>query len=65
MNRPIYELFGGPVWDDVPMYTHVAPGDPDRAAAQARELADEGFTALKTDPLHAGGEAAPSPLHEG
>ena len=34
-----------------PMYTHVAPGDPDRAAAQAKELADEGFTALKTDPF--------------
>ncbi len=51
MDRPIYELFGGPVWDDVPMYTHVAPGDPDRAADQAKELADEGFTALKTDPF--------------
>ena len=51
MNRPIYELFGGPVWDDVPMYTHVAPGDPDRAAAQAKELVNEGFIALKTDPF--------------
>ena len=27
------------------------PGDPDRAAAQAKELADEGFIALKTDPF--------------
>jgi galactonate dehydratase len=51
MNRPIYRLFGGPVWDDVPMYTHVAPGDPQKAAAQAKSLADEGFTALKTDPF--------------
>jgi len=33
------------------MYTHVAPGDPERAARQAKELADEGFTALKTDPF--------------
>ena len=51
LGLPIYRLFGGPVWDDVPMYTHVAPGDPDRAAAQARQLAGEGFTALKTDPF--------------
>ena len=51
LGLPIYRLFGGPVWDDVPMYTHVAPGDPDRAAAQAKRLADEGFTALKTDPF--------------
>ena len=50
-NKPIFRLFGGPIWDDVPMYTHVAPGDPDRAAAQAKALADEGFTALKTDPF--------------
>ena len=51
LGLPIYRLFGGPVWDDVPMYTHVAPGDPDRAAAQAKQLAGEGFTALKTDPF--------------
>ena len=50
-NKPIYEMFGGPIWDDVPMYTHVAPGDPAAAARQAKELADEGFTALKTDPF--------------
>ena len=28
MDRPIYDLFGGPVWDDIPMYTHVAPRRP-------------------------------------
>ena len=50
-NRPIFRMFGGPIWDDVPMYTHVAPGDPDAAARQAKELADDGFTALKTDPF--------------
>ena len=51
MNRPIYRLFGGPVWDNVPMYTHVAPGDPQKAAEQAKSLADEGYTSLKTDPF--------------
>ena len=50
-NRPIYQMFGGPIWDDIPMYTHVAPGDPAAAARQAKELAEEGFTALKTDPF--------------
>ena len=50
-GKPIYQMFGGPIWDDVPMYTHVAPGDPGAAARQAKELADEGFTALKTDPF--------------
>ncbi|MDP7533957.1 MAG: mandelate racemase/muconate lactonizing enzyme family protein, partial [SAR202 cluster bacterium] len=48
MGRPIYELFAGPIWDNIPLYTHVAPGDPDKAAAQARSLAAEGYTALKT-----------------
>ena len=51
MGRPIHRLFGGPVWENVPLYTHVAPGDPDKAAEQARSLAAEGYTALKTDPF--------------
>ena len=51
MGRPIYELFAGPIWNNIPLYTHVAPGDPDKAAAQARSLAAEGYTALKTDPF--------------
>jgi galactonate dehydratase len=51
MGRPIYQLFGGPVWENVPLYTHVVPGDPGEAAEQARSLAAEGYTALKLDPF--------------
>ena len=51
MGRPVYELFGGPVWDDVPLYTHVSGGDPARAAQEARDRVAEGYTALKTDPF--------------
>ena len=51
-GKPIYEILGGgPVWDDIEMYTHVAPGDPERAAKQAREVVSNGFRALKTDPF--------------
>ena len=51
MGRPIYQLFGGPVWDNVLLYTHVAPGKPEDAAAHAKSLVAEGYTALKTDPF--------------
>ena len=51
MGRPIYQLFGGPIWDRVLLYTHVAPGDPQGAAAHAKSLVAEGYTALKTDPF--------------
>ena len=51
-GKPIYEILGGgPIWDDIEMYTHVAPGDPERAARQAREVVSAGFKALKTDPF--------------
>ncbi len=50
-NKPIYQLFGGPVWDRVPLYTHVNPGDPQKAAEHARSLVAEGYVALKTDPF--------------
>ncbi len=50
-NKPIYQLFGGPIWDRVPLYTHVTPGDPQKAAEHARSLVAEGYTALKTDPF--------------
>ena len=51
MGRPVYELFGGPVWDRVLLYTHVSPGDPQNAAQEARDRVAEGYTALKTDPF--------------
>ena len=51
MGRPIHRLFGGALWEDVPLYTHVAPGDPGKAAEQARSLVAEGYAALKIDPF--------------
>ncbi len=50
-DKPIFRLQGGPIWDEIPLYTHVRPGDPERAARQAAELARQGFLALKTDPF--------------
>ncbi len=53
LGLPIYRLFGGPVWDDVPLYTHVTPREPDAAAAHAKSLVGEGYTTLKLDPFSA------------
>ena len=50
-QKPIYRLFGGPIWDRVILYNHVAPGDPRKAAEQAKSLVAQGYTALKTDPF--------------
>lgn len=51
-GKPIYEILGGgPLREDVELYTHVAPGDPTQAASQAKSLSDKGFRALKTDPF--------------
>ena len=51
-NKPIYEILGGgPIRDEIEMYTHVSPGDPDAAASQAKAIVSQGFRALKTDPF--------------
>ena len=51
-NKPIYEILGGgPVRDQIEMYTHVQPGDPSYAANQARELVSKGFKTIKLDPF--------------
>jgi|TARA_B110000263_G_C15266858_1_gene491540 galactonate dehydratase len=51
-GKPIYEILGGgPLREEIELYTHVAPGDPIKAAAEAKMLAKQGFKALKTDPF--------------
>ncbi|MBS57961.1 MAG: mandelate racemase [Chloroflexi bacterium] len=51
-NKPIYEILGGgPVRDQIEMYTHVQPGDPSYAANQAKELVSKGFKTIKLDPF--------------
>lgn len=51
LGKPIYNLLGGKFRDSILLYTHVTPGDPQRAANHARSLVAQGFTALKTDPF--------------
>ncbi|HIA76412.1 MAG TPA: mandelate racemase/muconate lactonizing enzyme family protein [Dehalococcoidia bacterium] len=51
-GKPIYEILGGgPLREEIELYTHVDPGDPIKAADQAKMLAKQGFRALKTDPF--------------
>ncbi len=53
LGLPVFRLMGGPVWDDMPLYTHVGPREPAAAAEHARSLAAEGYTTLKLDPFSA------------
>lgn len=58
---PVYDLLGGRMHENVRMYSYLSPPEgadereflADEAAvgARARELADQGFTGLKVDPL--------------
>lgn len=51
LGKPIYQLFGGPMWDSALLYTHVGPREPDAAAEHAKSLVAEGYTAIKLDPF--------------
>lgn len=50
-GKPVYQLFGGPVWDNIQLYSHVNPREPKAAAEHAKQLVKEGYTALKLDPF--------------
>lgn len=52
---PVHEFFGGKIRERVRAYTWVAGDRPDQSAAQAKERAQQGFTAVKmngTSELH-------------
>ena len=51
LGRPVYDLLGGPVRDNLLLYTHPQYGPPEVIAASARQQVAEGYTALKTDPF--------------
>ncbi len=60
LGVPVFELFGGPTRDSVPVYVHCAAGpSPDVFATRARECVERGVRALKTTlPLFYGAEPA-------
>lgn len=60
LDRPVYELLGGRVHDRLRSYTYLYPKasdrsdvylDPDLAAQRAAEYVEQGFTAVKFDPV--------------
>jgi 2-dehydro-3-deoxyphosphogalactonate aldolase len=60
LNRPIYELLGGQVHEKLRSYTYLYPResdptdvyvDPELAAIRAAEYVEQGFTAVKFDPV--------------
>ncbi|MBN1402200.1 MAG: galactonate dehydratase [Anaerolineae bacterium] len=51
MGVPVYKLLGGPMRDRIRIYSHCGGATPDEAAAAARGLVAQGFTALKTGVL--------------
>ena len=53
LGRPVYDLLGGPVRDDILLYTHPRYGTPQEVAESGAELVEQGFTALKNDPFAA------------
>jgi len=60
LNKPVYELLGGQVHEKLRSYTYLYPkesdqtdvySDPDLAAERAAEYVEQGFTAVKFDPV--------------
>ena len=60
LNKPIYELLGGQVHEKLRSYTYLYPqnsdktdvySDPELAAERAAEYVNQGFTAIKFDPV--------------
>lgn len=60
LDKPIYELLGGQVHEKLRSYTYLYPdasdktdvySDPDLAAERAAEYVNQGFTAVKFDPV--------------
>ena len=72
LGQPIYELLGGPVRDEISLYTH-----PDQSkftskegvVAEIRDIVDSGHTALKFDPFPyqgpSGGDGLPREQRDG
>jgi galactonate dehydratase len=54
LNRPVYELLGGPQRDRIRVYAngwYTNPGEPKQNAEEARSVVERGFDAMKFDPF--------------
>jgi len=54
LGVPIWELLGGKCRDRVRLHLLMGGGDPAAVSAKAKDAAEEGFTAIKFDPLPTG-----------
>jgi galactonate dehydratase len=69
LNKPVYDLMGGPVRDRIRTYTYIGDANPPLAgknrlwhnpqacAERAKHYVGQGFTALKLDPVQGGSKA--------
>ncbi|MCA8299021.1 galactonate dehydratase [Burkholderia sp. AU30198] len=53
LGVPVYDLLGGPVRDRARVYAHVKGDTPEEMAANARQLVEAGYTALKMGVVNA------------
>jgi galactonate dehydratase len=51
LDRPLYDLLGGPVWDDILLYTHPSGATTEEVVASCQQVVAEGYTAVKHDPF--------------
>jgi galactonate dehydratase len=52
LGRPVYDLIGGPMRDDVLLYGHPWGSTREEIVATTKQVVASGFTALKHDPFH-------------
>jgi galactonate dehydratase len=62
LNKPVYELLGGPTREKVRLYTHLGGSSPEELAEQAAAMVENGFTALRLYPF---GDFGVSDFEEG
>jgi len=62
LNKPVYELLGGPTREKVRLYTHLGGTTPETLAEEAKMQVEQGFTALRVYPF---GDFGKSDFEEG
>jgi len=52
LNKPVYDLLGGPMRETVPVYSHLSPiDDIEKCVEDAKRQVAAGYSALKLDPF--------------